>query len=159
MKRTLPPNIPLGGRTSSRVTSRHFDQINANRRCRIEPRAFAELAKAVKTMHRIAAPRDQRRAERGRAVERCHRLRVLRPSRRDGEQPPREPRNQYARTTPDPEQHGLHQHVDDPEGTRTDHWQGKMTPRDCRALTPLICEHVNPYGRFDLDMNARLALI
>jgi len=26
------------------------------------------------------------------------------------------------------------------------------------ALTPLIWEHVNPYGRFDLDMNARLAL-
>jgi hypothetical protein len=26
------------------------------------------------------------------------------------------------------------------------------------ALTPLIWEHVNPYGRFDLDMNTRLAL-
>lgn len=39
------------------------------------------------------------------------------------------------------------------------HWQGKMTPRDYAALTPLIWEHVNPYGRFDLDMNARLALI
>jgi hypothetical protein len=26
-------------------------------------------------------------------------------------------------------------------------------------LTPLIWEHVNPYGRFDLDMNARLALL
>ena len=24
---------------------------------------------------------------------------------------------------------------------------------------PLIWEHVNPYGRFDLDMNARLALL
>jgi len=30
-----------------------------------------------------------------------------------------------------------------------------MTPRDYAALTPLIWEHVNPYGRFDLDMNAR----
>jgi Tn3 transposase DDE domain len=33
------------------------------------------------------------------------------------------------------------------------HWQGKFTPRDYAALTPLIWEHVNPYGRFDLDMN------
>src|ERR1700757_5445602 len=33
------------------------------------------------------------------------------------------------------------------------HWQGKLTPRDYAALTPLIWEHVNPYGRFDLDMN------
>ncbi|MBP8163304.1 MAG: Tn3 family transposase [Propionivibrio sp.] len=39
------------------------------------------------------------------------------------------------------------------------HWQGKLTPRDYGALTPLIWEHVNPYGRFDLDMNARLALL
>ena len=38
-------------------------------------------------------------------------------------------------------------------------WQGKLTPRDYAALTPLIWEHVNPYGRFDLDMNARLALL
>ena len=38
------------------------------------------------------------------------------------------------------------------------HWQGKFTPRDYAALTPLIWEHVNPYGRFDLDMNTRLAL-
>ena len=38
------------------------------------------------------------------------------------------------------------------------HWQGKLTPRDYAALTPLIWEHVNPYGRFDLDMNSRLAL-
>ena len=38
------------------------------------------------------------------------------------------------------------------------HWQDKFTPRDYAALTPLIWEHVNPYGRFDLDMNSRLAL-
>jgi len=30
---------------------------------------------------------------------------------------------------------------------------------DYVALTHLISEHVNPYGRFDLDMNARLALL
>ena len=35
------------------------------------------------------------------------------------------------------------------------HWHGRLTPRDYAALTPLIWEHVNPYGRFDLDMNAR----
>ena len=39
------------------------------------------------------------------------------------------------------------------------HWQGKMTARDLAALTPLIWEHVNPYGRFELDMNARLPLL
>jgi TnpA family transposase len=39
------------------------------------------------------------------------------------------------------------------------HWQGKLTARDLGALTPLIWEHVNPYGRFELDMTARLALL
>ncbi|MBM3653471.1 MAG: Tn3 family transposase [Alphaproteobacteria bacterium] len=38
------------------------------------------------------------------------------------------------------------------------HWSGKLTPRDLRALTPLIWEHVNPYGRFELDMEARLPI-
>ena len=37
-------------------------------------------------------------------------------------------------------------------------WVDKLTPRDLRALTPLIWEQVNPYGRFELDMNARLPL-
>ena len=37
-------------------------------------------------------------------------------------------------------------------------WSGKLTPRDLRALTPLIWEHVNPYGRFELDMEARLPI-
>lgn len=37
-------------------------------------------------------------------------------------------------------------------------WADKLTPRDLRALTPLIWDHVNPYGRFELDMNARLPL-
>jgi hypothetical protein len=31
------------------------------------------------------------------------------------------------------------------------HWHGRLTPRDYAALTPLIWEHVNPYGRFDLE--------
>jgi hypothetical protein len=33
-----------------------------------------------------------------------------------------------------------------------------MTPVDLRALTPLVSEHVNPYGRYELDMESRLAL-
>ena len=37
-------------------------------------------------------------------------------------------------------------------------WADKLTPQDLRALTPLIWDHVNPYGRFELDMNARLPL-
>jgi TnpA family transposase len=38
------------------------------------------------------------------------------------------------------------------------HWNDRLTPRDYAALTPLIWEHVNPYGRFVLDMTTRLAL-
>jgi hypothetical protein len=37
-------------------------------------------------------------------------------------------------------------------------WSKKLTARDLRALTPLIWEHVNPYGRFELDMEARLLI-
>lgn len=37
-------------------------------------------------------------------------------------------------------------------------WQKRMTVADWRALTPLFYGHVNPYGRFDLDMNSRLPL-
>ena len=39
------------------------------------------------------------------------------------------------------------------------YWQGRLTLRDYAALTPLIWKHVNPYGRFDVDMNVRLALL
>lgn len=37
-------------------------------------------------------------------------------------------------------------------------WQGRLTLRDYAALTPRMWEHVNLYGRFDLDVNARLTL-
>jgi TnpA family transposase len=37
-------------------------------------------------------------------------------------------------------------------------WSGRPTVRDLRALTPLIWEHVNPYGRFELDMATRLPI-
>ncbi len=37
-------------------------------------------------------------------------------------------------------------------------WLGRMGEEDFRALTPLIHAHVNPYGRFELDMETRLPL-
>ncbi len=37
-------------------------------------------------------------------------------------------------------------------------WQERLTERDYQALTPLIYNHVNPYGRFDLDLDAHLAI-
>ncbi len=37
-------------------------------------------------------------------------------------------------------------------------WMERMTPEDLRGLTPLIYAHVNPYGVFRLDMDARLDL-
>jgi TnpA family transposase len=37
-------------------------------------------------------------------------------------------------------------------------WSDRMTTRDLAALSPLITQHINPYGRFDLDMDIRLPL-
>ncbi|WP_010233689.1 Tn3 family transposase [Clostridium arbusti] len=37
-------------------------------------------------------------------------------------------------------------------------WYDMMAPEDFRALTPLIYNHVNPYGNFDLDMNQRIPI-
>lgn len=37
-------------------------------------------------------------------------------------------------------------------------WTGRLTPTDLRALTPLFYLHVNPYGKFELDMGVRLSL-
>jgi TnpA family transposase len=37
-------------------------------------------------------------------------------------------------------------------------WSGRLTTEDLRALTPLIYGHVNSYGIFRLDMNARLPI-
>ena len=37
-------------------------------------------------------------------------------------------------------------------------WREKLREADLRALTPLIYTHINPYGRFELDMSARLAI-
>ena len=37
-------------------------------------------------------------------------------------------------------------------------WSRRMTDEDRRALSPLFWTHVNPYGRFVLDMDSRLDL-
>jgi TnpA family transposase len=39
-----------------------------------------------------------------------------------------------------------------------DHWANAMSAEDLRALTPLLCSHVNPYGVFNLDLSTRLPL-
>ncbi|MFD4653210.1 Tn3 family transposase [Streptomyces sp. NPDC055817] len=37
-------------------------------------------------------------------------------------------------------------------------WQKRLTDADRWALSPLFWTHVNPYGRFELDMNSHLDL-
>ncbi|GED90671.1 hypothetical protein TNCT6_77560 [Streptomyces sp. 6-11-2] len=37
-------------------------------------------------------------------------------------------------------------------------WQNRLNDADRRALSPLFWTHVNPYGRFELDMNSHLDL-
>jgi TnpA family transposase len=37
-------------------------------------------------------------------------------------------------------------------------WAKRLTPEDRRALSALFWSHINPYGRFRLDMNTRLNL-
>jgi hypothetical protein len=37
-------------------------------------------------------------------------------------------------------------------------WYEQMTARDLAALSPLITQHINPYGRFELDMDSRIEL-
>jgi len=37
-------------------------------------------------------------------------------------------------------------------------WYNRMTEADWRGLTPLFYSHINPYGRFDLDMAQRIPL-
>ncbi len=41
---------------------------------------------------------------------------------------------------------------------RDPQWAGKLTEEDRRGLSPLFWSHVNPYGRFRLDMDTRLDL-
>jgi TnpA family transposase len=41
---------------------------------------------------------------------------------------------------------------------REDGWRERLSADDRRALTPLFWSHVNPYGRFRLDMDTHLDL-
>ncbi|MFD4337850.1 hypothetical protein ACFWPP_11750 [Streptomyces anulatus] len=54
------------------------------------------------------------------------------------------------------------QHAGGEEGRGRDlseeKWRGRLTDADRRALSPLFWTHVNPYGRFELDMNSHLDL-
>ena len=38
-------------------------------------------------------------------------------------------------------------------------WLNQMKQEDFRALTPLIYNHVNPYGVFNLNMKQRLPMV
>ena len=37
-------------------------------------------------------------------------------------------------------------------------WLARMGKPDLRALSPLVYSHINPYGRFELDMGKRLSI-
>ena len=37
-------------------------------------------------------------------------------------------------------------------------WYELMTDRDLAALSPLMTQHINPYGRFELDLDTRLPI-
>ncbi len=37
-------------------------------------------------------------------------------------------------------------------------WHDRLGPEDFRGITPLIYGHVNPYGRFDLNLETRLSI-
>ena len=37
-------------------------------------------------------------------------------------------------------------------------WSDELAPEDLRALSPLIYNHVNPYGIFELDMEQRIRI-
>jgi len=35
-------------------------------------------------------------------------------------------------------------------------WTGHLSERDYRGLSPLIYLHINPYGRFEVDLTKRI---
>lgn len=37
-------------------------------------------------------------------------------------------------------------------------WAKRMTNRDLAAISSLLTQHINPYGRFELDMEARIPI-
>jgi hypothetical protein len=53
---------------------------------------------------------------------------------------------------------GLHQHLDDPARIKRPHWLDLLEQEDYQALTPLVYNHITPYGLFELDMEKRLLI-
>ncbi len=39
------------------------------------------------------------------------------------------------------------------------HWTDQLMPRDQQAITPLIWDHANPYGRYELDIAGRIPIL
>jgi Tn3 transposase DDE domain len=112
--------------------------------CRTRQGHQDDLPMSVSAFEGVA-PGDPRRPERGRAMERRHGFRVLRPPRRDGQQPPGRPRDQHALAAPDSELHGLRQYAHDSETIGTTQLAREVhTARLRRADAPDLgaCEPV-----------------
>ena len=127
--------------------------------------ALAELGKAVKTvflcryLHSEALRREiARGAQRRRALERHQRLHLLRQGRRGRDEPPRGPGDLDALPAPAPDRLVYVNTLMIQQVLADAAWMRRLTEEDFRALTPLIYAHVNPYGRFELDMETRLPL-
>ncbi|QGZ52684.1 Tn3 family transposase [Streptomyces sp. QHH-9511] len=107
---------------------------------------------------RRPAPRDQRRAPGRGELE----LRQPRPVLRQGRRPDRlrqgVPGGLDARPAPAPVRFGALNTLLLQGILSEEKWQKRLTDADRRALSPLFWTHVNPYGRFELDMNSHLAL-
>ena len=56
------------------------------------------------------------------------------------------------------DEHGLVKQTESGHYTMDEGWMDRMAEEDRRALTPLIHNHVTPYGSFELDMEKRLPL-
>ena len=53
--------------------------------------------------------------------------------------------------------HGVYQYTHRSEILAEPKWKMLLTEEDLRALTPLIYEHINPYGLFPLDLVQQFA--
>ena len=106
-----------------------------------------------------AAPRDPHRPAGRRELELRQRQDLLRPRGRHHRRRPRARRGLHARAPPPAVEPGLHQHPAPPGGPARPGNGPASSPRKTGgALSPLFWSHVNPYGRFRLDMDTRLDL-
>ena len=100
-----------------------------------------------------------RRPQCGGELEQHERVHLLREGRRAGHKSSREPGSRPAISASAPSEPGLYIYtlmiqevLGDPE------WLGRMTVRDLAPLSPLLTLHINPYGRFELNMDARIPI-